>query len=235
MTMKSFVKSALALGAVLAMQGTTVAQTALPNDAASLRLASPGTVSQQPSRLRQQVGEVQVAVRLADQPLALAVGRHAAQKGFDLLAHAWVRVLQSVPQARLRVIGEGPLRAEHEALAHRLGVSDSIEWLAPTSQIERHYREAAVFVLSSRYEGMPLALLEAQALGVPAVAFDCPTGPAEIVTPQTGRLVAAGTAEAGRAGATAGKDIAGITAWEGSGFRRRIRRPSASISSSERP
>jgi glycosyltransferase involved in cell wall biosynthesis len=54
------------------------------------------------------------------------------------------------------------------------------------------YRAAAVFVLPSRYEGMPLALLEAQAMGVPSVAFDCPTGPAEVLSPQTGVLVLPG-------------------------------------------
>jgi glycosyltransferase involved in cell wall biosynthesis len=126
------------------------------------------------------------------QPIVLAVGRHVAQKGFDLLLRAWVDVARQRPDARLRIVGDGPLRAAHEALAAQLGVADSIEWLTPTPQIERLYREAAVFVLASRYEGMPLALLEAQALGVPAVAFDCPTGPAEIVTAETGRLVAAG-------------------------------------------
>lgn len=132
------------------------------------------------------------APSLPAQPVVLAVGRHVAQKGFDLLLRAWVDVARQLPEARLRIVGDGPLRAEHEALAAQLGVAASIEWLAPTPQIERLYREAAVFVLASRYEGMPLALLEAQALGVPAVAFDCPTGPAEILSPETGRLVPAG-------------------------------------------
>jgi glycosyltransferase involved in cell wall biosynthesis len=128
---------------------------------------------------------------LPAQPVVLAVGRHVAQKGFDLLLRAWADVMRCLPDARLRIVGDGPLRAEHEALAAQLGVMASVEWLAPTPQIERLYREAAVFVLPSRYEGMPLALLEAQALGVPAVAFDCQTGPAEILTAETGRLVPA--------------------------------------------
>lgn len=132
------------------------------------------------------------APALPAQPVVLAVGRHVAQKGFDLLLRAWVEVVRRLPEARLRIVGDGPLRAEHEALAAQLGVAGSIEWLAPTPEIERLYREAAVFVLSSRYEGMPLALLEAQALGVPAVAFDCPTGPAEILSEDTGCLVPAG-------------------------------------------
>ncbi len=124
--------------------------------------------------------------------LVLAVGRHVAQKGIDLLLQAWAIVLRALPEARLRVVGDGPLRLGHEQMARDLGVADRVAWLNPTAQIERHFREAALFVLSSRYEGMPIALLEAQALGVPAVAFDCPTGPGEIVTPQTGRLVQAG-------------------------------------------
>jgi glycosyltransferase involved in cell wall biosynthesis len=120
----------------------------------------------------------------------LAVGRHVAQKGFDLLLNAWAEVARVLPEARLRVVGDGPLRAAHEAQARALGLD--VAWLDPTRDIERLYREAAVFVLASRYEGMPLALLEAQALGVPSVSFDCPTGPSEILTTDTGRLVPAG-------------------------------------------
>jgi glycosyltransferase involved in cell wall biosynthesis len=133
-------------------------------------------------------------------PQVLAVGRHVAQKGFDLLLQAWPAVVRAVPGARLRIVGEGPLRDAAQQLAAGLGVADSVEWLAPTPDIERHYREAAVFVLPSRYEGMPLTLLEAQAMGVPAVAFDCPTGPAEILTADTGVLAAAGDLQALAAG-----------------------------------
>jgi glycosyltransferase involved in cell wall biosynthesis len=122
-------------------------------------------------------------------PLVLAVARHVAQKGLDLLLQAWPAVLAAVPEARLRIVGDGPLTAALRQQALALGVESSVEWLPPTGQIDAHYREAAVFVLPSRYEGMPLALLEAQALGVPAVAFDCPTGPAEILSPQTGFIV----------------------------------------------
>lgn len=127
-----------------------------------------------------------------DSGLVLAVGRHVAQKGFDLLLQAWVIVARALPLARLRIVGDGPQRAAHEHLAQTLGLAGRVEWRAPTAQIDGYYREADVFVLSSRYEGMPIALLEAQAMGVPAVAFDCPTGPREIITEQTGRLVPAG-------------------------------------------
>ena len=131
------------------------------------------------------------APALPAEPRVLAVGRLQAQKGFDLLLRAWHVVVRHVPGARLRIVGEGPLGRDLASLSGELGVASSVEWIAPTDRIEALYREAAVFVLSSRYEGMPLALLEAQALGVPAVAFDCPTGPGEIVSEETGIVVPA--------------------------------------------
>ena len=129
---------------------------------------------------------------LPEVPHVLAVGRLQLQKGFDLLLQAWQSVQRQMPEARLRIVGAGPLGAQLTALATSLGIAASVEFIAPTDQIEALYREAAVFVLSSRYEGMPLALLEAQALGVPAVAFDCPTGPREILNEATGVLVPSG-------------------------------------------
>ncbi len=126
------------------------------------------------------------------EPVVLAVGRHVAQKGFDLLLAAWAQVAATLPQARLHIVGDGPLTTELHAQARALGIAGSVQWLAPTPAVEALYRAAAVFVLPSRYEGMPLVLLEAQALGLPAVAFDCPTGPAEMVTPNTGIVVPAG-------------------------------------------
>lgn len=125
-------------------------------------------------------------------PRVVAVGRHVAQKGIDLLLHAWVVVVAAIDGARLRIVGSGPLENELRALADRLGIASSVEWLAHSADIASELRAAAVFVLPSRWEGMPLALLEAQALGVPAVAFDCPTGPGEIVGPDTGLVVPPG-------------------------------------------
>lgn len=132
----------------------------------------------------------------ADEPalpsdaIVLAVGRHVAQKGLDRLLDAWPAVRAAVPAARLRIVGDGPLQPALLAQAQRLGIAEGVAWIAPTPAIEAEYRAATVFVLPSRYEGMPLALLEAQALGVPSVAFDCRTGPAEILGADTRLLVA---------------------------------------------
>ncbi|MBQ0929622.1 glycosyltransferase family 4 protein [Ideonella alba] len=133
---------------------------------------------------------LQVAqVGAVEAPVVLAVGRHVAQKGFDRLLQAWARVRPGRPAAELRLIGDGPLLAAHQALAQQLGVADSVRFLPPTPAMAQAYRDSAVFVLPSRYEGMPLVLLEAQAMGLPAVAFDCPTGPADVIAPETGVLV----------------------------------------------
>ena len=132
------------------------------------------------------------APALPAEPVVLAIGRHVAQKGFDLLLAAWVRVQAAMPGARLRLLGDGPLTPQLHDQARALGIAGSVQFLPPTPRVQQQLQEAAVFVLPSRYEGMPLALLEAQALGVPAVAFDCPTGPAEIISPDTGIVVPAG-------------------------------------------
>lgn len=122
-------------------------------------------------------------------PHVLAVGRLVAQKGVDLLLAAWAEVVSDMPEARLSIVGDGPLRPALQQQATALAIDHAVKWCAPTTAIEAAFRAAAVFVLPSRYEGMPLALLEAQALGVPAVAFDCPTGPREILGEDTGLLV----------------------------------------------
>ncbi len=132
------------------------------------------------------------APALPEGETVLAVARCVAQKGLDLLLQAWVAVAAARPAARLVIVGDGPLQAALQQQAQATGIAGSVQWLPPTPDIAPRFRAAAVFVLPSRYEGMPLALLEAQALGVPAVAFDCPTGPAEIVTTETGIVVPAG-------------------------------------------
>jgi len=126
---------------------------------------------------------------LPAEPRVVAVGRFVAQKGFDLLLQAWRDVQRARPDARLRIVGDGPLRDAARADARVHGLDASVAFVDPTPAIERELRDAALFVLPSRYEGMPLVLLEAQALGVPAVAFDCPTGPAEILGDGEGGLL----------------------------------------------
>jgi GalNAc-alpha-(1->4)-GalNAc-alpha-(1->3)-diNAcBac-PP-undecaprenol alpha-1,4-N-acetyl-D-galactosaminyltransferase len=114
-------------------------------------------------------------------PTVLAVGRLDPQKGFDLLIRAFAACHNAHPQWRLRILGDGPERARLEALSWNLGVRAAIELAGRVPTAALALRESELFVLSSRYEGFPNALLEAMAAGLPVIATDCPSGPRHIV------------------------------------------------------
>ncbi|MFQ2917729.1 glycosyltransferase family 4 protein [Aeromonas allosaccharophila] len=125
--------------------------------------------------------------------LFLAVGRLTYQKGFDLLLQAWAQVAPLHPDWRLRIVGDGEDKAMLEKLRRDLNIEASTELVPKTNNIAAHYQDAAFFVMSSRFEGLPLVLIEAQAYGVPIVSFDCDTGPAGIIKHgETGWLCATG-------------------------------------------
>ncbi|MBP2676975.1 MAG: hypothetical protein H6Q82_40 [Deltaproteobacteria bacterium] len=122
-------------------------------------------------------------------PTVVAAGRLCRQKGFDLLFEAFGRIAREFPAVRLIILGKGEERDVLRALADSLGISARVDfpgWLSnPHAVISR----ASVFVLSSRYEGFPNALLEAMACGTPVVSTDCPSGPREILEGGAGLLV----------------------------------------------
>lgn len=121
-------------------------------------------------------------------PVLLASGRLTGQKDFANLLRALALLDVGT---RLIVLGEGGLRADLEALSRRLGVDDRVDFAGFVANPYPFYRAADVFVLSSRWEGLPTVLLEALFLGTPIVATDCPSGPAEILEGgRWGRLVA---------------------------------------------
>lgn len=113
--------------------------------------------------------------------LFLAVGRLTYQKGFDLLLQAWAQVAPLHPDWRLRIVGDGEDKAMLEQLRSELNIEASTELVPKTNNIAAHYQEAAFFVMSSRFEGFGLVLVEAQAYGLPVISFDCDVGPAEII------------------------------------------------------
>ena len=121
-------------------------------------------------------------------PILLAVGRLHEQKGFDLLLQAWQPIEQAHPEWTLRIVGEGDKHAALEAQIRGLGLQHAV-LAGQTADVVKEYRQASLFVLSSRYEGLPLALIEAMWCGLPCVAFDCPHGPAELLAEDRGWLV----------------------------------------------
>ncbi len=111
--------------------------------------------------------------------ILLAVGRHSEQKGFDLLLKAWAK---SKPEGwLLTIVGDGELKDYNIALAKELGISDSVVFKPSTPNIAKEFQDASCFVLSSRYEGLVLVLIEAKMMGLPSICFDCPNSPREVI------------------------------------------------------
>lgn len=119
----------------------------------------------------------------------LSLGRLTAQKGYDVLLRAWALVEQD-PRSEgwsLKICGDGPDRAALEEQAASLS---HVRLEPAQGDVIPLFRSAGMYVLSSRFEGLPMVLLEACAAGVPVVATDCLTGPAEVIVPgETGLLV----------------------------------------------
>jgi glycosyltransferase involved in cell wall biosynthesis len=123
----------------------------------------------------------------------VAVGRLEHQKGFDLLLQAFSRIGSGARNATLTIYGEGPEREALVKLAHSLGIADLVRLPGLTAAPGTWIEAADVFVLSSRFEGFPNVLVEAMAVGMPSIAFDCPWGPSTIIEDGVnGLLVPAG-------------------------------------------
>lgn len=110
-----------------------------------------------------------------------ACGRLDRNKGFDVLLDAFALVHKDFPALTLRIFGEGGSRAELQAQAERLGVAPFVDLPGADPEAIRPISRSSVFVLSSRSEGMPNALIEAMAAGVPCVATRCDMGPEELI------------------------------------------------------
>ncbi len=122
-------------------------------------------------------------------PLLLAAGRLVPAKGFDLLLRAVARVRRRQP-VRLVILGEGRERPRLEALASELGIADAVDLPGFQKNPFPYMRACTLFVLSSRWEGLPGVLIQAMACGAPVVAADCAAGPSEIINPdRDGELV----------------------------------------------
>jgi glycosyltransferase involved in cell wall biosynthesis len=110
----------------------------------------------------------------------LAMGRLEAEKGFDLLVDAFGRLAADFPDWGLAILGEGSLRQKLSAQVAALGLGDRVR-LPGVMDSAAALRYGELFVLSSRHEAFGLALAEAMAAGLPVIAADCPSGPAEII------------------------------------------------------
>lgn len=113
-------------------------------------------------------------------PNLVAVGRLQHQKAYDVLLRALPAVLQAIPGMRLAILGEGPLQADLKAQAEVLRIDHAVDFMGFQANPWVYIKHAHLFVLASRFEGLPNAVLESLALGTPVVATDCPGGVREI-------------------------------------------------------
>lgn len=111
----------------------------------------------------------------------VASGRLEHAKGFDVLLSAVALVRKRIPEVRLTILGEGNLGEALRTQSKSLGLQGTVTFSGFVLNPYPYYAHADLFVLSSRYEGLPNAMLEAMALGAPVIATDCPGGVREVV------------------------------------------------------
>lgn len=111
----------------------------------------------------------------------VAVGRYCYQKDFGKLIDAWNIVCRAVDEWKLHLVGDGEDREMLQQQIEKLGLTDRVVLGRAETDMKIVYRSASMLALSSRYEGLPMVLLEAQAAGLPIVSFACKCGPRDVI------------------------------------------------------
>lgn len=132
----------------------------------------------------------------ASEPVALSVARLSPEKDFPTLLQAFAKARRSLPQLRLRLVGDGPERPRLEQLAQQLNLNGAVEFLGERTDVAQLLPTGGFFVTSSKTEGISLTLLEAMAVGLPVVATNAGGNPEIVVDGVTGRITPVGDVEA---------------------------------------
>ena len=116
----------------------------------------------------------------------IAIGRFATQKGFDKLLKIWKDVSPHFPDWHLNIYGSGTNRKKKklEDYIAKHNLSNTTELKAPTSNIVEEFLNSSIYAMTSRYEGLPMVLIEAMACGVPPVSYACKCGPRDVIKDQ---------------------------------------------------
>ncbi|KCY84447.1 glycosyltransferase, partial [Acinetobacter baumannii] len=110
----------------------------------------------------------------------VTIGRLTDQKNYIHLLQAWKKIYQSIPDWQLNIYGEG----EHEEMLQDYIKQHSLKNVSlkgSTSNVKEVYEQSSFFVMSSKYEGLPMVLIEAQSFGLPIVSYNCPYGPSDVI------------------------------------------------------
>lgn len=110
----------------------------------------------------------------------ITVGRLTYQKGYDMLLKAWKKVIMKNKEWNLIILGRGEEEQNLKRQKQELEL-ENVSFEGVSNNIQKYYKEASIFVSSSRCEGLPMCMIEAKSFGIPIVAFDCKTGPSEII------------------------------------------------------
>lgn len=134
----------------------------------------------------------------ADGKVLVTMGRLAEQKNHRLLIDAFARLLKTRPDYKLQIYGFGELQAQTAAYIEEKGLQDSVFLMGAHNDVLTRIQSAEAFILSSDFEGMPNALMEAMAMGLPCISTDCPCGGPRYLIRQgeNGLLVPVGDVEA---------------------------------------
>lgn len=124
-----------------------------------------------------------------NQKNVIAVGRHVYEKGFDRLLEIWKKVLIKYPDWNLTIYGKNNPDFDLITLAKKLEIEKNITFCDPVKNINEKYLEASIYLMTSRFEGFGMVLIEAMASGLPCIAYDCPCGPRTIIENKTNGLL----------------------------------------------
>ena len=120
------------------------------------------------------------AVKNYSTPKIISAGRYAYEKGYDMLLKAWAMINKDYPDWQLHIFGDGDI-SPYVQLSEQLGIIDSVFLHPSTADIAEEFSKSSIYVMTSRYEGFGLVLIEAMSCGLPCISFDCPYGPRNII------------------------------------------------------
>ena len=112
----------------------------------------------------------------------LAIGKLYPQKGFDIMLHVFSSFAKINRDWNLVIVGDGQDKKNLLRMIEVLDLEDRIKIMPPTNNVSKYYLSSSIYLMTSRFEGLPMVLLEAQSYGLPIISFDCKTGPKEVVS-----------------------------------------------------